>query len=63
MFVFAHKKCSCRLIKLRLSHCSHLDYFNNVFNNFSRPASFNSSRNLWTSMEEWSSSQISSKIS
>jgi len=40
-----------------------LDYFNNVFNNFLRPASFNPSRSLWTSMEEWSSSQISSKIS
>jgi len=24
----------------------HLDYFNDVFNNFSRPASFNSSRSL-----------------
>jgi len=63
-----HKKCSLRLIKLSLTvslsyHCSHLEYFNNVFNNFSRPASFNSSRCLWASMQEWSSSQISSKIS
>jgi len=24
-----------------------------VFNNFLWPASFNSSRSLWTSMEEW----------
>jgi len=28
-----------------------------------RPASFNSSRSLWTSMQEWSSSRISWKIS
>jgi len=28
------------MIILRLSHC-HLDYFNNVFNNFSGSASFN----------------------
>jgi len=63
IFVFAHKKYSRRLIKLRLSPWSHLDYFNDVFNNFSRTASFNSSRSLWTSMQEWSSSQISSKIS
>jgi len=28
-----------------------------------RTASFNPSRSLWTSMQEWSSSQISSKIS
>jgi len=30
MFVFEHKKCFRRLIKLRLSHCSHLDYFNGL---------------------------------
>jgi len=30
----------CRLINLRLSHSSDLDYFNDVFNNFSGPASF-----------------------
>ena len=41
MFVFAHKKYSRRLINLRLSHCSHLDYFNDVFNKFSRGTSFN----------------------
>ena len=35
LFVFAHKKYSCRLINLRLSHYSHLDYFNDVFTNFS----------------------------
>jgi len=29
-----HKKDSRRLINLRLSHCSHLDYFDNVFNFF-----------------------------
>jgi len=29
------------LVNLRLSHCSHLDYFNIVFTNFSGPASFN----------------------
>jgi len=34
MFVFAHTKNSRRLIKIKLSHCSHLDYFNKVFNNF-----------------------------
>jgi len=39
-----NKKCSCHLINLRLSHWSHLDYFNDVFINFSRPASFNPSR-------------------
>jgi len=39
LLFFAHKKFSRRLINLRLSHCSHLDYFNDVFNNFSRPAS------------------------
>jgi len=38
------------LIHLKLSHCSHLDYFNNVLNTFSKPASFNPSRSLWTSM-------------
>ena len=37
---FSHKKYSCRFKKLMLSHCSHLDYFNNVFTNFSGPASF-----------------------
>ena len=37
---FAHKKYSRRLINLRLSHWSHLDYINDVFNNFSGPASF-----------------------
>jgi len=63
LFVFGHKKYSRRLINLRLSHWSHLEYFNDVFNDFSRPASFNSSRSLWNSMQEWSSSQISSKIS
>jgi len=31
----AHKKYSCLLINLGLSHCSNLDYFNDVFNNFS----------------------------
>jgi len=31
---------SRRLINLRLSCYSHLDYFNNVFKNFSRPPSF-----------------------
>jgi len=31
-----------------LSHWSHLDYFNDVFNNFSRLASFNFSRTLWS---------------
>ena len=41
IFVFlAHKKYSRRLINLRLSHGSHLDYFNDVFTNFSGPASF-----------------------
>jgi len=50
---FAHKKYSRRLMNLRLSHCSHLDYFNDVFNNFSGPTSFNH-----LPMEEWSSSQI-----
>jgi len=34
LFVFAHKKCSRRLINLRLSHCGHLDYFIDVLNNF-----------------------------
>ena len=40
LFVFAHKKYSRRLIYLRLSHCSHLDYINDLFNNFFAPASF-----------------------
>jgi len=35
LFVFALKKYSRHLINLGLSHCSHLDYFNDVFNNFS----------------------------
>ena len=39
LFVFAHKKYSRRLIYLTLSHCSHLDYINDLFNNFSGPAS------------------------
>ena len=30
---------SRRLLNLRLSHCSHLDYINDLFNNFSGPAS------------------------
>jgi len=47
MFIFAHKKCSHLLIKLRLSHC-HLDYFNDVFNNFLRPASFNPYGLVWS---------------
>jgi len=29
-----------------------LDYFNEVFNNFLGLASFNSSRSLWTSMQD-----------
>jgi len=33
--IFVHKKYSRHLINLWLSHCSHLDYFNNVFTNFS----------------------------
>ena len=41
LFVFAHKKYSRRLIYLRLSHWSHLDYINDVFNTFSGPASYN----------------------
>ena len=41
LFVFAHKKYSRRLIYLGLSHCSHLDYINDVFNTFSGPASYN----------------------
>ena len=40
LFVFAHKKYSRRLIYLRLSHWSHMDYINDLFNNFSGPASF-----------------------
>jgi len=35
-----HKKYSHHLINIRLSHC-HLDYFNNIFTNFSGPSSFN----------------------
>jgi len=42
---------SRHLINLRLSHCSHSDYFNYVFHNF-WAGQF---RSL---MEEWSSSQI-----
>ena len=34
-YFFGHKKYSRHLINLRLSHCSHLDYFNDVFTNFS----------------------------
>ena len=41
LFVFAHKKYSRRLINLRSSHCSQLDYINDVFNAFSGPASYN----------------------
>ena len=39
--LFLHKMYSRRFINLRLSHCSHLDYINDVFNNFSGPASYN----------------------
>ena len=49
LFVFAHKKYSRRFINLRLSHCSHLDYINDVFNTFSGPASYNVYRSLWWS--------------
>ena len=52
MFVFAHKKYSRRLIYLRLSHWSHLDYINDLFNNFSGPASFGHTGSLWRS-ETW----------
>jgi len=45
---------SRRLINLRLSHCSHSDYFNNVFHNF-WAGQF---RSLKKPMEEWSSKQI-----
>jgi len=31
VIIFVHKKYSRRLVNLWLSHCSHLDYFNNVF--------------------------------
>jgi len=31
---FAHKKYSRHLINIRLSHCNHLDYFNDIFTNF-----------------------------
>jgi len=31
-----------------LSPCSHLDYFNDVFNDFSRTARASPSRSLWT---------------
>jgi len=31
---FAHKKYFCHLITLRLNHCSHIDYFNDVFTTF-----------------------------
>jgi len=34
IFVFAHKKYSRCFITLRLNHCSHVDYFNNVFTTF-----------------------------
>jgi len=33
-FVFVHKKYSRCFIKLRLNHCSHMDYFNDVFTTF-----------------------------
>ena len=33
-FVFAHKKYSRHFIKLRLNHCSHVDYCNYVFSPF-----------------------------
>ena len=39
LFVLAHKKYSRRFINLRLGHCSHLDYINDLYN-FSGPASF-----------------------
>jgi len=38
-------------LRRELSHCSHLDYFNNVFNNFSRLANFSPSRSLWSSFQ------------
>ena len=41
LLFFAHKKYSRRFINLRLSHCSHLDYINDVFNTFSGPESYN----------------------
>jgi len=41
-----------RLINLRLSHCSHLDYFNDVFTYFSGPADIN----YITAIKEWASS-------
>jgi len=31
---FAHKRYSCHFIKLRLNHCSHMDYFNHIFTTF-----------------------------
>ena len=49
LFVFAHKKYSRRLIYLRLSHWSHLDYFNDVFNNYSGSVSFGNTGSLWKS--------------
>jgi len=41
---------------VRLSHCSHSNYFNNVFNFWAGQF-----RSLKKPMEEWSSSQIQSK--
>ncbi len=32
--MFAHKKYSRSFIKLRMNHSCHMDYFNDVFNNF-----------------------------
>jgi len=34
IFVLVHKKYSCHFITLRLNHCSHVDYFNDVFTTF-----------------------------
>jgi len=49
LIFFAYKKYSFRLINLRLSHYSHLDYFTHIFNNFSGPASFNPLEAIWRS--------------
>jgi len=59
MLVFCTQKVFSSLDKVEIEPLKSLELlFNNVFNNFSRPASFNPSRSLWTSMQEWSSSQI-----